>query len=175
MPGYIMHVGATMACPHQSPVAVPPSHGVNPARVLLNFYVSPLPVAVMNPPFPVPACTFNQKKCTSVQWTMASTRVFVVGRPLMLQSAPGAPGGGVLGLGPSLFPAVGREAPGDQGGGDVNAAFPLTFDAQGRTSGVDSARHIRDMVELLLFTSPGERVNRPDFGCGLQDLMFAAN
>jgi phage baseplate assembly protein W len=29
------------------------------------------------------------------------------------------------------------------------------------------------MIELVLFTSPGERVNRPDFGCGLKQLVFA--
>lgn len=57
----------------------------------------------------------------------------------------------------------------------MNAAFPLAFDNQGRTSVVDRTRYIRDMLELLLFTSPGERVNRPDFGCGLLDLAFAPN
>jgi phage baseplate assembly protein W len=56
----------------------------------------------------------------------------------------------------------------------VNAAFPVAFD-QGRTSGVDGVRHLRDMLELLLFTSPGERINRPDYGCGLLDLVFAPN
>jgi phage baseplate assembly protein W len=31
------------------------------------------------------------------------------------------------------------------------------------------------MIEQVLFTSPGERVNRPDFGCGLKQLVFAPN
>ena len=31
------------------------------------------------------------------------------------------------------------------------------------------------MIELLLFTSPGERVNRPDFGSGLRNILFAPN
>jgi phage baseplate assembly protein W len=31
------------------------------------------------------------------------------------------------------------------------------------------------MIEQVLFTAPGERVNRPDFGCGLQRLVFAPN
>ena len=35
--------------------------------------------------------------------------------------------------------------------------------------------HVRDLIEQLLFTSPGERVMRPDFGCGLLDLVFAPN
>jgi uncharacterized protein len=33
----------------------------------------------------------------------------------------------------------------------------------------------RQMIEQVLFTLPGERVNRPDFGCGLQQLIFAPN
>lgn len=51
--------------------------------------------------------------------------------------------------------------------------YPLSFDGQGRTAQVDEADHIRDLVEQVLFTSPGERVNRPTFGCGLMQLVFA--
>jgi uncharacterized protein len=53
--------------------------------------------------------------------------------------------------------------------------FPWHFDRAGRTAvtGVDD--HIRDMIEQLLFTSPGERVNRPDFGSGVLQLIFAPN
>jgi len=57
----------------------------------------------------------------------------------------------------------------------MNIAFPLHFDERGRTAGRNSDDHIRDMIELLLFTTPGERVNRPDFGSGLLQLIFAAN
>lgn len=53
--------------------------------------------------------------------------------------------------------------------------FPFGFDARGATSGTDYAHHVRDMIEMLLFTEPGERVNRPDFGCGLRQLVFAPN
>ncbi len=53
--------------------------------------------------------------------------------------------------------------------------FPLHVDARGRTAATDPADHIRDMIEELLFTTPGERVNRPDFGCGLLDLVFEPN
>jgi phage baseplate assembly protein W len=53
--------------------------------------------------------------------------------------------------------------------------FPLRFDGRGRTaaSGVDD--HVRDLVEQVLFTSPGERVNRPDFGSGLLQAVFEPN
>ncbi len=37
------------------------------------------------------------------------------------------------------------------------------------------ARHVEDMIELILFTSPGERVNRPTFGSGTAQLVFAPN
>jgi uncharacterized protein len=47
--------------------------------------------------------------------------------------------------------------------------------ALGRTRTRNEAGHIRDMLEMVLFTSPGERVNRPEFGCGLAQLVFAGN
>jgi phage baseplate assembly protein W len=57
----------------------------------------------------------------------------------------------------------------------VNVDYPFHFDARGRTAATDDDDHIRDMIEQLLFTNPGERVNRPDFGSGLLDLVFAPN
>ena len=43
----------------------------------------------------------------------------------------------------------------------------------GRTADTaDEAAHVRDMIEQLLFTAPGERVMRPDFGTGLPQLLF---
>jgi phage baseplate assembly protein W len=51
--------------------------------------------------------------------------------------------------------------------------YPFHFDSRGRTAETDYADHIRDLVELVLFTSPGERVNRPEFGSGLQQMVFA--
>lgn len=57
----------------------------------------------------------------------------------------------------------------------MNIDFPFHFDSRGRTAGTDEADHIRDMIEQLIFTNPGERVNRPDFGSGLLQLIFAPN
>ena len=57
----------------------------------------------------------------------------------------------------------------------MNIAFPFDFDALGRTASCDDEVHIRQMIELLLFTTPGERVNRPDFGCGLLRMVFEPN
>ena len=57
----------------------------------------------------------------------------------------------------------------------MNVDYPFRFDARGRTAATDDDDHIRDMIEQLLFTNPGERVNRPDFGSGLLDLVFAPN
>ena len=53
--------------------------------------------------------------------------------------------------------------------------FPLHFDSRGRTASADPDDHVRDMIEQLIFTNPGERVNRPDFGSGLLQLVFAPN
>jgi phage baseplate assembly protein W len=51
--------------------------------------------------------------------------------------------------------------------------YPFHFDDRKRTALTTENDHIRDMIEEILFTSPGERVNRPDFGCGLMQLVFA--
>jgi uncharacterized protein len=52
---------------------------------------------------------------------------------------------------------------------------PFHFDAKGRTATTDADDHVRDMIFQVLFTNPGERVNRPDFGCGLLQLVFMPN
>ncbi len=51
--------------------------------------------------------------------------------------------------------------------------YPLHFDGRGRTAETSEAEHIRDLIEQVLFTSPGERVNRPTFGSGVLQLIFA--
>lgn len=58
---------------------------------------------------------------------------------------------------------------------NMNIDYPFHFDNQGRTASTDNNTHIREMLEELLFTNPGERVNRPDFGSGLQQLVFGPN
>ena len=56
----------------------------------------------------------------------------------------------------------------------MNVNFPYQFDGRGRT--LDPlADYLRQLVEQVLFTSPGERVNLPDFGSGLLQLPFAPN
>lgn len=57
----------------------------------------------------------------------------------------------------------------------LNIDFPFHFDNRGHTAVTDDDDHIRDMIEQFLFTNPGERVNRPDFGSGLLNLIFAPN
>jgi len=57
----------------------------------------------------------------------------------------------------------------------IHIDFPIHFDSRGRTALTDENDHIRDMIEQFLFTNAGERVNRPDFGSGLLQLVFAPN
>jgi len=57
----------------------------------------------------------------------------------------------------------------------MNIDFPFHFDHRGRTAATDDDDHIRDMIEQFLFTNAGERVNRPEFGSGLLQLIFAPN
>ena len=53
--------------------------------------------------------------------------------------------------------------------------FPFHVDGRGRSAETSEDDHIRDMIMQVLFTDPGERVNRPDFGCGLKQLVFRPN
>jgi phage baseplate assembly protein W len=57
----------------------------------------------------------------------------------------------------------------------ANVNFTYYFDSRGRTAHTDDDDHIRDLIYQVLFTSPGERVMRPDFGSGLLQLVFAPN
>jgi phage baseplate assembly protein W len=57
----------------------------------------------------------------------------------------------------------------------MNIDFPFRFDKTGGTGSATDQKHVQDMIEELLFTSPGERVNRPDFGSGLMQLVFSPN
>lgn len=51
--------------------------------------------------------------------------------------------------------------------------FPYSIDRTGRTAGPrDHAAHVRQLIEQVLFTAPGERVNRPTFGTGVKQLVF---
>ncbi|MGH8308565.1 MAG: GPW/gp25 family protein [Steroidobacteraceae bacterium] len=58
---------------------------------------------------------------------------------------------------------------------DTYFDFPLRIDGRGRIAITDADDHVRDMIKQVLFTNPGERVNRPDFGCGLKSLLFMPN
>lgn len=57
----------------------------------------------------------------------------------------------------------------------MNIEFPYRIATNGRTANTDDCDHVRDMIELLLFTHPGERVMRPDFGTGLLQFVHCPN
>jgi len=57
----------------------------------------------------------------------------------------------------------------------MNIDFPYRIAINGRTATTDRSEHISDMIRQVLFTSPGERVNRPTFGSGLNQLVFEPN
>ena len=57
----------------------------------------------------------------------------------------------------------------------MNIDFTYHIDGRGRTAATDDQDHSRDLIEQLLFTNPGERVNRPDFGSGLLQMVFTPN
>jgi phage baseplate assembly protein W len=54
----------------------------------------------------------------------------------------------------------------------VDLDFPYAVDTRGQTATASPDDHLRDLIGQVLFTAPGERVNRPAFGCGLPGLVF---
>ena len=89
MPGLMLHVGAGIQCTHSAPATLAPAQ----TRVL----VSGQPAAVLSGLVGVAGCPFQiptpagpkPQPCVRVQWTGLSTRVVVMGQPLLLQPAPG--------------------------------------------------------------------------------------
>lgn len=63
----------------------------------------------------------------------------------------------------------------DRAGTKHHLDLPVHVDGRGRLALTGPEDHVRDMIRQVLFTSPGERVNRPEFGCGLLRLVFMPN
>jgi uncharacterized protein len=57
----------------------------------------------------------------------------------------------------------------------MNLDYPFHLDSRGCAAVTDDEDHIRDMIEQFLFTNQGERVNRPTFGSGILQVVFAPN
>lgn len=57
----------------------------------------------------------------------------------------------------------------------VDFSFPYRIGSDGVTASAGREDHIRDLIEQVLFTRKGERVNRPDFGAGVGDILFNEN
>jgi phage baseplate assembly protein W len=55
----------------------------------------------------------------------------------------------------------------------MRIAYPFAIDHRGRTAEASEAAYTKQLIEQVLFTTPGERVNRPDFGSGIMQLLFA--
>ncbi|TVP69178.1 MAG: hypothetical protein EA339_14950 [Rhodobacteraceae bacterium] len=55
----------------------------------------------------------------------------------------------------------------------TNMTFPFDFDDAGQTARADPRRHLRNLIEQILLTAPGERVMRPQFGAGVGALVFS--
>jgi hypothetical protein len=100
VPGFLVHVGATVQCLHQAPVSTAPTQ----SQVL----VSGQPVATTANLLLVAGCPFfvalKPQPCVQVKWTQPATRVLINGLPALLQTPPGpGPGAGVC-LSPEQLP-----------------------------------------------------------------------
>ena len=56
-----------------------------------------------------------------------------------------------------------------------NLDFPFGISEHGGIRTTDASDHIKDEIITVLLTAPGQRVNQPEFGCGLKELIFAPN
>jgi phage baseplate assembly protein W len=54
----------------------------------------------------------------------------------------------------------------------MQICFPFRIDSSGKVETTSQSAHVVEMIEQVLFTVPGERVNRPDFGCGIAQMVF---
>ena len=86
MPGFLLHVGATLLCPHGGMVQIIPSS----ARVRVGGQ----PVATLGDTYTVSGCVFvvppnKPQPCVRVQWLVGAIRVRVGGQPVLLQSSTG--------------------------------------------------------------------------------------
>jgi hypothetical protein len=90
MPGFILHVGATMQCTHMAPATIPPMQprvqvSAQPAAPFASV------ISVAGCPFQIPIVVGTKPQpCVLVKWAMPSTRVMVNGQPLALVPSPGA-------------------------------------------------------------------------------------
>lgn len=57
--------------------------------------------------------------------------------------------------------------------GTAPIASPYAIDGRGRTAETTPGQHIQDLIGMVLFTAPGQRVMRPTFGSGVLGLVFA--
>ena len=130
-------------------------------------------VVTLKDQYSIAGCPLNSP-CATGQWTSGAEKVTAGGvagrdlqRPIDLRSHRQPDGAG-----------VGADARArDLTGADAvpTLDYPYHFDGSGRSAATDEADHIRDLIEQVLFTSPGERVMRPDFGAGLLALVFEPN
>ena len=58
---------------------------------------------------------------------------------------------------------------------NIRYAFAVDISLHRLAEQTDHGRHVDEMIRQVLFTNPGERINRPDFGCGLRRMVFAPN
>ena len=86
MPGFILHVGATIICPHGGQISATTSN----TKVLVDGQ----PVVTQSDTFTVAGCSFivptnKPQPCVMVKWLAASNQVLINGQPALLQDSTG--------------------------------------------------------------------------------------
>ena len=170
MPGLVLHVGATVLCAHARSGAA--DVAPNP-RVLVE---RPAGRDAGRPRTRSPAAPSARRRAaaraSTAQWVRRRTRVLRRRAcRLLLRTASG----GLRADRARRLIAVRHAAAGRGRRDRCSVDFPFRFDGRGRTATTGDDEHVRDLIEQVLFTAPGERVNRPTFGSGLLQLVFAPN
>ncbi len=164
MPGFLLHTNATVMCAHGGQA--------QPAVPFPRVTVNGMAIATMASPHVITGCPFappgGNGPCVTAQWLIGATRIMAGGMPVLLQSS--------VATCVAHGDAAEYRSYANQGDRTMSQLdYPFHFDTRGRTAEAAEDAHIRDLIEQVLFTAPGERVNRPTFGCGLMQLVFAPN
>ena len=140
-----------------------------------------LSISIAGCPFQIPVGAGTiPSPCLTVQWVLTDMRVKVNGTPTLSQSSVGlclnalqVPQGTVVitNTQAQVEESIAMAAP------FTSIRHPFAVDlGRGRIAEEENyAEHVEQMMFQVLFTAPGERINRPDFGCGVKRLVFAPN
>ena len=155
------------------------AHGgqASPTETSTRVMVSNMAIVTVAAPYTVAACPDvtppGNGPCVTANWVVGAVRVMSEDQPVAITTGTAT----CIPTGTPLLPRSSADPGACNLNEDaMNLNFPYQFDGRGRTAqAASNDDYVRQLIEQVLFTSPGERVNLPDFGSGLLQLAFAPN